>query len=141
MASLLDIGPLTASVTVRGQDLTVHGIGADTLVQLLNDYPELRKYMAGLGGDVTNQQDLMTKMGPDIVCVIILTGAGFKTSDEKALAIVKSLTIGEQMQLLEAILMMTFPKGFPAFVESLSRIAGDAAEGSQDASGKAPDTK
>jgi hypothetical protein len=37
MSSLLDIGPLTASVTVRGKTFQVSGIGADTLVQLLND--------------------------------------------------------------------------------------------------------
>lgn len=144
MASLLDIGPLTASVTVRGKDIPVNGIGADTLVQLLNDYPELRKYMAGgLGGDVN--QDLMTKLGPNIVNVIILAGAGMKVSDEKALAVVKGLTIGEQMVLLEPILMMTFPKGFPSFVEALSRIAGESSasegEGEAAASGKAPATK
>jgi hypothetical protein len=141
MASLLDIGPLTASVTVRGKDIPLIGIGADTLVQLLNDYPDLRKYMSGgLGGNV--DESMMMKMGPDIVNVIILAGAGFKASDEKAKAVVQGLTIGEQMEMLEPIMMMTFPKGFPSFVEALSRIAGEGlAEGGASGSGKEPDTK
>jgi hypothetical protein len=139
MASLLDIGPLTASVTVRGKDINVVGIGADTLVQLLNDYPELKKYMSGLSSDV-DANHLLEKV-PDIADAIILSGAGLKRTDEKAVGIVKSLTIGEKVIILEPIMVMTFPKGFPAFTEALERIAGDQKEAGADASGKVPDTK
>jgi hypothetical protein len=139
MASLLDIGPLTASVTVRGKDISLSGIGADTLVQLLNDYPDLRKYMSGLSGDVN--ATAMLQRAPDIADVILLAGAGLRNNDEKAVAIVKSLTIGEKVVMLEPIMAMTFPKGFPAFVEALSRIAGEQVDGGADASGKALDTK
>jgi hypothetical protein len=71
--------------------------------------------------------DAIMKMGPAIVNTIILAGAGQKLDDEKAIAVVKGLTIGEQMLLLEPIMMMTFPKGFPSFVDALSRIAGEGA--------------
>jgi hypothetical protein len=142
MSSLLDIGPLTASVTVRGKTFQVSGIGADTLVQLLNDYPELNKYMSGAFGGGGVDKDTLVKMGPEISDAIILAGAGFKATDEKAKAVVRGLTLGEKMDIFEPIMMMTFPRGFPAFVEALSRISGTAGEGEPNAaSGKAPDTK
>lgn len=127
MTSLLDIGPLTASVTVRGKDITVNGIGSDTLVQLLNDYPDIRKMMAGaLGGKV--DEGAVVKLGPEIMTAIILAGAGFKANDEKAKEKIASLTIGEQMIILDPIMTMTFPKGFPSFVEAISRFAGESAD-------------
>lgn len=145
MSSLLDIGPLTASVTVRGKDIVLNGIGSDTLVQLMHDHPDLHRYMSGaLGGKVG--EDQLMKLGPEISMAIILAGAGFKSHDEKARKIVASLTIGEQMMLLDPIMTMTFPKGFPSFVDAMSRFAGEsavAAEGGPvaEASAKALDTK
>jgi hypothetical protein len=138
VASLLDIGPLTASVTVRGKEISVSGIGADTLVQLLNNYPEIKQYMGGFSGAVN--EDFMTKLGPEIVDAIIMAGAGFKLDNKDARDKVSSLYLGEKMEMLEPIMMMTFPKGFPSFVEALSRIAGEAGEGA-DVSGKVPGTK
>jgi hypothetical protein len=138
LASLLDIGPLTASVTVRGQNINVVGIGADTMVQLLSKYPDLQKYMSG-----TSDVDTAKLIGvvPDIADAIILSGTGLKDDDEKAIGIVKSLTIGEKMIVLEPIMMMTFPKGFPAFTEALERMAGVQNVGGAEGSGKVPDTK
>lgn len=136
MASILDIGPLTASVTVRGVTFALEGIGSDSLVALLDKFPAL--YNAMGRGTSLSAADL-TKLGPDVVASIIVTAANTATADiEAATKIVKSFTIGEQIEVLEPIVRMTFPRGFGPFVEALNRVAESAGG---ELSGKVPDTK
>jgi hypothetical protein len=134
MASIMDIGPLSASVTLRGVELQLTGIGSDAIVVLLNMFPDLHKAI-GMRKELT-AEDFM-KLGPDIVASVIAVATGYEINDA-VIAKIKSFTVGEQMMLLMPILKMTFPQGFGPFVEALTEAVEGAA--AAEPSGKAPAT-
>lgn len=134
MTSIMDIGPLSDSVTLRGVKLNVNGIGADALVVLLDMFPDLHKAI-GTRKDMTPKDFI--KFGPDIVAAVIAVGTGYEVSDE-VIKKIKSFTIGEQMMILAPLLKMTFPQGFHPFVEALSEVVEGGSQAGQ--SGKVPVT-
>lgn len=134
MASIMDIGPLSASVTLRGKAIDVTGIGADALVLLLDLFPDMYK---ALGMRKEMDASDFIKLGPDIVCAVIAVGTGMDVKKESVDQIRSlRLTIGEQMETLSPILRMTFPQGFHPFVDALSEVVEGA--GQAGLSGKAP---
>lgn len=136
MTSIMDIGPLSDSVTLRGKDIEVQGIGADALVLLLDKFPDLHKAI-GTRQDLTATDFI--KFGPDIVCAVIAVGCGIEVNEASTNKL-KTLTIGEQMEVLTPILRMTFPRGFHSFVEALSLVVEGAGQ-QAGPSGKVPATK
>jgi hypothetical protein len=120
MTSLLDIGPLTASVTVRGKTFDVSGIEAQTLVVLLDAFPDLYKAIGMRKGlEIAD----VVKLGPEIVNAIIAAATGIgvtRDAGEKVKAL--GLTVGEVSEILSPIISMTFPRGFAPFVEQLTSM-------------------
>lgn len=136
MASIMDIGPLSDSVSLRGTKIDLVGVGADTLVALLSMFPDLYKAI-GMRKEMTPQDFI--KLGPDIVAAVIAVGTGVEAKEENVAAIKNlKLTIGEQMIVLSPILKMTFPQGFHPFVDALSEVVEGAGQAEQ--SGKVPVT-
>jgi hypothetical protein len=136
MPGLLDIGPLSETVTLRGSEIKLQGIGADALVNLLDRFPDLYK---AIGQRADLDASTFVKLGPDIVANVIATAAG-EGDNPKAVEMVKSLTIGEMMELLDPVLRMTFPRGFGPFVVALSELV-ERAGSAVDQSGKDQGTK
>jgi hypothetical protein len=134
MASIMDIGPLSASVALRGVELSINGIGSDAIVVLLQMFPDLHRAI-GMRKEM-NAADFM-KLGPDIVAAVIAVGTGYDVTDE-VIAKIKTFSIGEQMSLIAPILKLTFPQGFGPFVDALTEVVEGASQAGQ--SGKVPVT-
>ncbi len=124
MASLLDIAPLGASVTVRGTAVNVTGVSAAGIASLLQRFPELREMM--VGREVATER-LMT-MGADAVAAIIAAGTGLPGNPE-AESVAASLAVEDQADLLAAILKITLPRGVGPLVEKLSAMASSLGGG------------
>lgn len=119
MVGLLDIAPAVKSVTVRGNMVPVPGVSAAGIANLLGRFPELRRMFTGNEVKV----DALQAIGGALVAAIIAAGTG-TPGDEKAEAIAASLSVDEQADLLEAILLATMPGGVGPFVQKLERIGG-----------------
>lgn len=117
MVGLVDIAPLTSTVSVRGQEITVTGVSARGIAHLLARFPELRALMTGREVAL----DDLLKLGGDVVCAIIAVGTG-SPADEAAEKAADNLTLEEQADLLAAIVELTMPRGLGPLVERLSRL-------------------
>lgn len=126
MVSLLDIGELHEEVSVRGKTLRVTGISGRGILVLLHKFPEVRKLISNKGDDVS-AEDLIN-LAPEAVACAIAAGCGMP-GDVNAEEVASSLGVGEQLDLLEVILRLTFPKGIGPFVEKLTHLADSASAG------------
>lgn len=106
MASLLDLAPQGAQITVAGKQLTVHGISASGIATLLSRFPPLRDLLAGGSIDT----EAIMAMGGDIVAAIIAAACGYPgNADAEKVASV--LPVGDQVDILAAAIEQTMPGG------------------------------
>lgn len=140
MVSLVDLAPMKLPVPLRGETVYVYGIGADTIVRLLQETPDLRRVLAGkMNGDADMVQNIV-QAGPRIVGTIIAAGMG-ESGEEAINAAAKNLSVGEQFQLLEKIVEATFPQGLKVFLDGLGSLMGAEPQSANEAERtKAADT-
>ena len=117
MVGLVDIAPVTSTILVRGQDITITGVSARGIALLLARFPELR---AVITGREVAMDDLL-KLGGDVIAAIIAAGTG-APGDVGAEKAADNLTLEEQADLLAAIVELTMPRGLGPLVEKLSRL-------------------
>ena len=136
MVGLVDIAPITSSVTIRGQDITITGVSARGIASLLARFPELRALVTGREVAL----DELLKLGGDVIAAIIAAGTG-TPGDAQTEAAADNLTLEEQADLLAAIVELTMPRGLGPLVEKLSRLgllAGAGASAMQAATSPQP---
>ena len=136
MVGLVDIAPITSSVVIRGQDITITGVSARGIAFLLARFPELRAVMTGREVAL----DDLLKLGGDVIAAIIAAGTG-APGNTQAEAAADNLTLEEQADLLGAIVELTMPRGLGPLVEKLSRLgllAGGGASAMQAATSPQP---
>ena len=129
MVGLVDIAPVTSTILVRGQDITITGVSARGIALLLARFPELR---AVITGREVAMDDLL-KLGGDVIAAIIAAGTG-SPGDNDAEQAADNLTLEEQADLLASIVELTMPRGLGPLVEKLSRLgllAGGSASAMQ----------
>jgi hypothetical protein len=125
MTSLLDIGPLTEEVEIRGVKLEVQGLTAGHIFQLFSKFPDMRKLIDTKQGNV---QEVILTLAPDLIARIIsmaLGEAGNKEIEDKA----KTMGAGDQMTILAAIQRLSFPDGIGPFVERVTALMTSASTG------------
>ena len=132
MPSLLDIADLGETVTVRGTPVLVTGVSAHGFAVLLQRFPVLREALAGR--EVAAER--LMEIGPEAVAAIIAAGTG-SPGNAQAEAVAASLPVGDQIDLIEATLRMTLPRGVGPLVERVAALASVVGA----ASPKAPDSK
>jgi hypothetical protein len=108
MASLLDIAPSSATVTLRGTEVAVPGISAAGLATLMRRFPAISDLLTGKG--LTLDADTLFTVGPEGVAAIIAAGTG-KPGSVEAEAVASTLTFGDQIEALAKILEVTLPEG------------------------------
>ncbi len=117
MVGLLDIAPLTQTVTIRDQQVEVTGVSAKGVAQLLLRFPELRALISGREVGL----DQLLALGGDIIAAIIAAGCG-QAGDEGAEIAAGRLGLDDQAELLAAIMSLTMPQGLGPFVDKLARM-------------------
>lgn len=124
MVSLLDIAPLSKPVLVREQQVDVLGISVLGVASLLKRYPVLQEALAGRETESLTADGLL-RLVPDAIAAIIAAGCG-TPDDADVEAVIAGLTISEQLDLLTAILELTFPRGVSPFLEKLGNLQSAA---------------
>jgi hypothetical protein len=132
MAGLLDIAPLTESVSVGGASVEVFGVSAKGVAVLLSRFPELREMMTGR--EVAPAR--LMEMGGEAVAAIIAAGCGEPGSEYHEIAAGR-LSVDVQADFLAKILKLTFPNGIGSFVGKLTALGEVVSEGA-DQSARAP---
>lgn len=125
MTSLRDIGKLTEEVTVGKHKFIVTGISAQAIATLLEEFPAFREFMA----DREKRKVEMANMNPaDIIKYvpnalghIIAAGIG-KPGDKEEIAGALEMPVGVQMEFLQAIIRVTFPRGWENFQNALAAL-------------------
>lgn len=133
MSSLLDLGPLTEQVEVRGVDLTVRGLTAVNLFKLFSEFPNLQLSLDQLGSPGSKMLDL----APELIAKIIAmaTGSpGDKAVEDKAM----ELGAADQLKILGAVQRLSFPQGLVPFVDEMTRLMGTQPSMEQGNSSHAP---
>lgn len=130
MVSLVDLGKLRKTVTIRGQDIEVQGLPAHFIVDMLANSNELRLVMAekAVTGDIIT---ILAAQFPHMLAQCIAMGVGKQGDAETIKYVLFELMPGEWLDLMEPIVELTFPKGIKSFVDGLTRlvrhVAPDAA--------------
>lgn len=132
MAGLLDIAPVTKTVSINGTDVTVSGVSGKGIAYLLERFPEIRMAMTGRSVDASR----WLKIGGDAIAAIIAAGCGHP-GDETYEAAAANLPIDAQIDLIAPIIKMTMPDGPGPFMEKLTAELGLVG----DLSDTAPGTK
>jgi hypothetical protein len=124
MASLLDIGPLTEEVEIRGTKVTVQGLSAGHLFQLFNDFPDMRKLLDKGQGD---PKEIFMSLAPELIAKIIAMVTG-TPHDAKAEMAAMSLGAGDQLAILLAMQRLSFPSGIGPFVDGVTKLMTSTSE-------------
>jgi hypothetical protein len=119
MTSLLDLGPLTEEVVIRGRKITVHGLTAADLFKLFAQFPDIGQTMGALGG---NAAALMTLVPELIAKVIVLAIRAPATEEQEAAAM--AMAVPDQLAIVAAAQRLTMPDGLGPFVDQITKIAG-----------------
>jgi hypothetical protein len=123
MASILDIVPHTETVSIEGTDIIVRGVGIDAIARALSIAPELADVMKPGGTQRLDASSLLIA-APMAIHIIIAEAAG--TPDEATIKAVGCLPFWAQVDLVEAIIRLSFPDGIIPFVARLTGLLGDA---------------
>jgi hypothetical protein len=127
MADLLDIAPSTACEVVKidGKRIIVRGLHGDTIASIVARFPELGTLLSGGGAGTRLIDRFGAAIGP-----IIAAGCGHP-GDEQYEQRARTLLVEDQLNLLKAIIGLTFPNGIVSFVEKLTTIITSADEGAK----------
>jgi hypothetical protein len=125
MADLLDIAPSTSVEVVKidGKRIIVHGLHGDAIASIVSRFPELGLLLAG-GNNIGPR--LIERFG-GAIGPIIAAGCGH-LGDEKYEQHAGTLLVEHQLELVGAIIALTFPNGMTSFVETVTALLSGAGE-------------
>jgi hypothetical protein len=138
MPGLRDIAAkLRRTVTIADEDITVRGLTAAEMAELLGDYPELGKLLRGDFDRVDGEA--LQAQTPDAVARMIALGtANGKAPDEEDLAAARSLPGIAALDLMAAIAELSLPR---AVVRPFVAMIVDGDAGAFDDTGRDQDTR
>jgi len=126
MADLLDIAPATACEVVRidGNRIVVRGLHGDAIAAIVARFPELGALL-GSGNNIGPR--LIERFG-NAIGPIIAAGCGH-LGEEKYEQHASKLLVEDQLQLVTAIVGLTFPNGLTSFIEKMMTLMSGAGDG------------
>jgi len=121
MTSLLDIAPLTETVSVGGKDVDVYGLSAEGLVNLIARFPEVRQLLGGGKRGAGLGVEEVLDLGGKVVASIIAAGCGLPGNKE-AEVIASRMGLDAQADFIGKIMKLTLPNGLAPLVAKLTAI-------------------
>jgi hypothetical protein len=128
MSSLLEIAMVPRQVDVNGKPVDVYGISGRGLAALMARFPEVGKLFSG--SEPTKED--MANLGPEGLAAFIAAGLG-KPGDAELEEAADRLSLGSQLDLVDEIIRLTFPKGVGPFVNRLRALGLFAKQGVEEA--------
>jgi hypothetical protein len=130
MVSLIDLGPAKGTVTVRGeQAIDIVGLTAKSIIEILVQFPEIRKILTSDAPDPEVVQQLIMRF-PDAAALVIAAGTGVDVTDkearEPAVAAALALPLGEQFDIFTKVLELSFPRGVRSFLDGVQGLVVQA---------------
>lgn len=120
MVSLVDLAPLKETIKVRGKDFDLSGVPAIVIVDLLVEFPELRRIFAE---KELRQNELAALIaGSGRLAGAIIAAANGEYGNEEAMANAARLPPGDLLPFIAPIIRLTFPQGVRAFVEEVAAL-------------------
>lgn len=130
MVGLIDFGPPEFSCTIRGKKVAVPGLSALSVFGLVREYPELEALLGNQLQQVTPER--IAAIGPSVAFKVMAMGL-LKRSDftsekawteavEDGMRKIGDLSLGDQAELLDAVVGATMPQGKDPFIATLSRV-------------------
>jgi hypothetical protein len=121
MPGLLELGPMTVEVTVRGSSLTLWPLSVDDVIKLFSEFPQL----VGLVTDnKSDRAGAVKDIGPLAIAKVIACSTG-ELNNPKAIEVAKNLGVGKTTEIVDKIMEITFEDGVGPFVERLVRRTSD----------------
>lgn len=124
MASLLDIGPLTEEVDIRGTKITVQGLTAGHIFQLFSEFPDMRKMFESSTSE-DSPQSVMLQLAPELIARIISIATG-SPGDPAVEAKAKTMGAADQLEIISAVQRLSFKDGVGPFIDQVSALMGAA---------------
>jgi hypothetical protein len=132
--SLLDIFPAHELVKIDDErSIKIYGLGAKSVFILLQRFPHLGAMLKG--GNINWQQFIQE--APDAVAAILAAALG-RSGDEEVEEAVSLYGVEIQVDILAAVMRLTFKNGFGPFVDRIVQLTRGAAS---ENSGRVMDTK
>lgn len=122
MVSLVDIGKIRKKVPLRGQEIEVRGLSAAFIVNALASSEELRKLFAERGLEGADVMTLASQV-PGMVAEAIAFATNKPGDEETIRFIMDELSPEEIVDILGAIIELSFPRGLRSFVDGLVQAA------------------
>lgn len=118
MTGLVDLAIPTEKVQIQGEDFDVHGLTFSAIAKLLSRFPEFGKMAQGGNFDFAS----LATLGPEFVSAFLSAGLDQNWSPETE-KVVGYLPIDDQLQIFNAILKVSMPRGVGPFVETIAATA------------------
>src|SRR5215471_9706320 len=123
--SLLDIGPLTETVEIKGKTVTVYGITVDGIFHLMSKFASVRSFITkqqeASEVAVATEVDTLSELGADAVASICAaatidreeckTFAAWKKRVETDAKVALKLPLDLQLKIIAAAMKLTFSEG------------------------------
>lgn len=129
MVGLLDIGPLTKTITVAGKKLTLRGLTVTDVIDLMQKYEGVKTLLEQGADGLEDKLDAPSLIAtlPKAVWSIFAICTG-DPGNEKAEKKAATLPLSLQVSILRGILDVTFQDGVGPFVEDLNALTGGMKE-------------
>jgi hypothetical protein len=120
--SLTDIGAPHIKVSIGDKQVDVYGLSVENLIALLQRFPEAGKWLAPGTVNMTE----MIAAAPKLLSAIIATATG-APEDKESEAVASKLSVEIQLDILDAVVKLTFKDGFGPFVKRIADLSVVAA--------------
>lgn len=127
MVGLVDIAPLSDTVTLRGTPVELRGVPLVVITDIVVHSEELRMVLAqrALSEDLVMS---LVQQVPVAVAQFIAAGVGKPGDDATIDFALRNLVAGESAEIVQKLITLTFPQGLKSFMAGLSALAPESVQ-------------
>jgi len=115
MGGLMELGPMTETISVMGSNLTIRPISTEQLIGLLSKFPVLVELLGG-----QRSEQAIQVAGSIAIAHVIATATG-EVDNPEAVERAAQLGVGKVAEILDKILEITFEDGVDPFMRRIEK--------------------